>query len=248
MKTPGRILAVGLICFVAATAAAWLSPIAAVRGQEKSKSTKKSGKAGKSRPQANTKNLDIKADQLASSFTRDAEELAGQYAEAGHLDKARAILESALAVNPQSANIQKKLEQVKEGIMNANDYEVDVNPARGWEPSGAMVVENRPLRIRAEGTYRFDSGGSLTAAGFPVSEPATDMAWGIPCGALMGVIVDGAKSGRPFLIGESLDFTPKEAGMLMLRVNAPKANKNSGKIKVSISGFIQTKHTHVAPD
>ena len=242
MRNSGRMAAVGAICLVAVLASVWISPIPAVRGQEKSKSSKKSSKGGKSRPQANTKNLDIKADQLASSFTRDAEELAGQYADAGHLDKAKAILESALAVNPQSPNIQKKLEQVKEGIMNSNDYDVDVNPARGWEPSGAVVVENRPLRIRAEGTYKFDAGGgSITAAGFVGHEPSSDMVLGIPCGALMGAIIDGTKAGKPFLIGESLDFTPKEGGLLMLRINAPAGNKNSGKIKVSISGFIQTK-------
>jgi hypothetical protein len=247
MKNLGRIAAFGALGLAVALATAW---IPAVRGQDRSKSSKKSSKGAKSRPQANTKNLDIKADQLASSFTRDAEELAAQYADAGHLEKAKAILESALAVNPQSANIQKKLEQVKEGIMNSNDHDVDVNPARGWEPSGAVVVENRPLRIRAEGTYKFDTGGgSLTAAGFAGNEPTTAMVLGIPCGALMGMIVDGAKAGKPFLIGESLDITPKEGGMLMLRVNAPPGNKNTGKIKISISGFIQTSsRTHVAPD
>lgn len=242
MRVSGKTAVVGVVCLAAVLATISISSIPNVSGQEKSKSSKKSSKTGKSRPSANTKNLDIKADQLASSFTRDAEELAGQYADAGHLDKAKAILESALAVNPQSATIQKKLDQVKEGIMNSNDYDVDVNSARGWEPSGAVVIENRPLRIRVEGTYKFDAGGgNMTAAGFSGNDPATDMVLGIPCGALMGAIVDGAKAGKPFLIGESLDFTPKEAGMLMLRVNAPAGNKNSGKLKVSISGFIQTK-------
>jgi hypothetical protein len=234
--------AVAVLCLVAALATVWISPIPDVQGQEKSKTAKKPGKTSKSRPTGNTKNLDIEADKLASTFTRDAEELAGKYAEAGNLDKAKAILESALAVNPQSPTIQKKLDQVKEGIMNSNDYDCDVNPARGWEPSGALVVENRALRIKVEGTYKFDAGSSsTTAAGFAHAEPATDMVLGIPCGALMGAIVDGTKAGRPFLIGESLDITPKEGGMLMLRVNAPAGNKNSGKLKVSISGFIQTK-------
>ena len=31
-------------------------------------------------------------------------------------------------------------------------------PSRGWEPSGVVVTENRPIRIRADGTYKFDSG------------------------------------------------------------------------------------------
>lgn len=237
-----KILAATVLCLVALFAAASISPFSAAHGQDKSKSSKKPSKGGKARPPANTKNLDIKADQLQSSFTRDAEELAGQYVEAGHPDKAKLILESALAVNPQSASIQKKLEQVKEGMMNANDVEVDVNSASGWESFGVMVAENRPLRIKAAGTYKFDSGpNSLSAAGFLPKEPNQDMVPGIVCGSLMGLIVgEGGKAGKPFLIGESVDFTPKESGTLLLRINAPAGNKNSGKLKVSISGYVQT--------
>jgi len=98
------------------------------------------------------------------------------------------------------------------------------------------------LRIKAEGTYKFDSGsGNLTAAGFIEKDPGQDLIMGLPCGALVGVIVGEAKSGKPFLVGEGLELTPKETGLLMLRVNAPPGNKNSGKIKVSISGFVQPK-------
>ncbi len=239
MTNLGKIVSAGTVLLLAVLVATWLSPVPAAQGQEK-KSSKKSAKGGKVKPLANTKNLDMKADQLQSSFTRDAEELAGQYADAGHLEKAKSILESALAVSPQSASIQKKLDQVKEGLMNSNDYDVDVNAARGWEPSGATVIENRPLRIKAEGTYKFDSGaGSLTAAGFPQKDANQDMVPGLLCGALIGVIVGEAKAGKPFLIGDSLDFTPKETGILLLRINAPAGNKNSGKLKVSISGNVQ---------
>lgn len=240
MRVSEKMLTAGLVCLLAFVAANWVDTVPRAQGQDK-KSSKKTTKGGKSRPQANTKNLDIKADQLQSSFTRDAEELAAQYAEAGHPERAKAILESALAVNPQSASIQKKLDQVKEGIMNSNDYDFDVNPARGWEASGAVVFENRPLRIKADGTYKFDAGpGAVSAAGFSQKEPSQDMVAGIACGALMGMIVSDGKTGKPFLIGESLDFTPRESGSLLLRVNAPVGNKNSGKLKVSISGYIQT--------
>jgi hypothetical protein len=241
MKRLSKLAAAGTVCLVVIVATAWSWPLAPAQGQEKSKSAKKSGKGGKSKPQANTKNLDIKADQLQTAFIKEAEDLATQYAEAGHLDKARSILESALAVNPQSTSIQKKLEQVKEGQMNSNDVEVDVNPARGWEASGVTVAENRPLRIKAEGTYKFDSGPcSLTAAGFSQAEPNHDMVPNFLCGALLGLIVSEGKVGKPFLIGESLDFAPRESGMLLLRINAPVGNKNSGKLKVSISGNVQT--------
>jgi hypothetical protein len=243
MGRVSRCVAWGSVCLAVVMAAAWVTQPPALFGQDKSKSAKKPSKGMRAKPLANTKGLDIQAEKIQSSFARDAEELAGQYVEAGHLDKAKALLESALVVNPDSPNIQKKLEQVKEGILNSNDYEVDVSPAQGWKPSGAVVVENRPLRIRAEGTYRFDlQTGGVTAAGFPEKDPETDVIPGIPCGALMGTIIDSqGKSNKPFLIGESLEFTPKTGGMLLLRVNAPAGNKNSGKIKVVISGYIQTK-------
>jgi hypothetical protein len=219
-----------------------MSPVAtSVQGQDKSKSSKKSAK-GRKGPQANTKALDIKTDQLQSSFTRDAEDLAMQYIEAGHLEKARALLESVLAVNPQATEVQRKLEQLKEGILNSNDNEFDLNPSYGWTSTGAMVFEGKAVRIKAEGTYRFEFAASgLSAAGFPEKDQAADLVPGLPCGALIGVIIGDQKPGKPFLVGESLDLTPKETGILMLRVNAPPGNKNSGRLRISISGSVQTK-------
>ena len=210
-------------------------------GQDKSKAGKKITKGGKARPPANTKNLDIKADQLASSFTRDAEELASQYIDAGNFEKARSILESALHVTPDSQSLKKKLEQAKDGQMTANEVDIEVNAARGWEPSGVVIGEGRPLRIRAEGSYKFDTGTvPLNAMGFPQAETG-DLIPGVPVGALMGMIVgEGDKVGKPFLIGEKLDFAPRETGMLLLRINAPATHKSSGKLKVSISGNVQT--------
>jgi hypothetical protein len=243
MRPASRWVTWGTVCLAAVVAGAWSTKPLALHAQDKSKSAKKPSKGMRTKPLANTKGLDMQAEKIQSSFARDAEELAGQYVEAGHLDKAKALLESALVVNPDSPNIQKKLEQVKEGILNSNDYEVDVSAAQGWMPSGAVLVENRPLRIKAEGSYRFDvQTGGVTAAGFPDKDPETDLIPGIPCGALMGIIIDSqGKSNKPFVIGESLEFTPKNGGPLLLRVNAPAGNKNSGKIKVSISGYIQTK-------
>jgi hypothetical protein len=62
---------------------------------------------------------------------------------------------------------------------------------------------------------------------------------GVPCGALMGMIFNDGKPGKAFHIGESLDLTPAESGLLFLKINAPPGNKNSGKVKVAISGNVQ---------
>src|SRR5438477_12609838 len=116
MKAASRWVAWGTVCLAAIVAAAWLTQPRALHAQDKSKMAKKPSKGTRTKPLANTKGLDVQAEKIQSSFARDAEELAGQYVEAGHLDKAIALLESALAVSPDSPNIQKKLEQVKEGI------------------------------------------------------------------------------------------------------------------------------------
>lgn len=229
----GVVLVAGLLAAVA------VAPPASLHGQDKSKSAKRP-KGGGNKPQANTKSLDIQADKLQSSFAHDAEELAGQYYKAGHFEKAKALLESVLAVFPDSPTARKKLDLIQEGILNSNDVNVEVNASHGWKQTGAMVVENRPLRIKAEGSYRFEAtAGGLTAAGFPTKDPGEDMVAGVPCGGLMGIILSENKSGKPFFIGESLDFTPKENGMLLLRLNTPPGNKCSGKIRVSISGYVQ---------
>ncbi len=238
METRGRIWWGGALCLAAVLAAVWSLPHADVHGQDK-KPARKTARGGK-KSAANTKGLDAKADQLQSSFTREAEELAGQYFDAGQLDKAKSLLEAVLAVNPEAPNIQQKLDKVKEGILNSNDLEVDVSPSQGWKPSGAMVTEKMPLRIKAEGTYRFEASMSgVSAAGFTEKDPAEDLITGIPCGALMGIVIAEGKQTKPFLIGESLEFTPKESGLLLLRINTPPGNKSSGKIRVSLSGNVE---------
>jgi hypothetical protein len=238
MRNSDRLWVGSVVCLTALLAAVWVASVPVVHGQEK-KAGKKSSKGGR-KPAANTKGLDAKADQLQTSFTKEAEDLAGQYYDAGHLDKAKSLLEAVLVINPEAPNVQQKLDKVKEGILNSNDIELDVNPSQTWKPSGAMVTDKRPFRIKAEGTYRFEASVSgITAAGFPDKDPAEDMVAGIPCGALMGIIAAEGKQTRPFLIGELLEYTPKEDGMLLLRINTPPGNKSSGKIRVSISGNVE---------
>jgi hypothetical protein len=242
MKHYGLVVAFASLGLLGSFACVALSVPTSAHAQEKSKAAKKANKGTKPKPAANTKSLDAKAEQLQSSFTREAEDLATQYAEAGYPEKARTILESALAVNPQSASIQKKLEQVRDNVMNANVVEIDVNAAHGWDSFGIVVTEKQSVRIRSEGSYKFDTGpNSLTGAGFVQKDPGQDMLPEFPCGALVGmVVIEPGKSGKPFLIGEYLDLIPKESGTLLLRINAPPGNRNAGKLKVAISGHVQS--------
>lgn len=214
----------------------------AAMGQDKSKSPKKTGKGSKSKPIANTKSLDQRADSMTTTFVRDANALADDYLEAGHPEKAIAVLQAVLNLNPNENTIRQKVNQISEQMLSANEYTVDVNANSGWEKSGMLVADGKAFRVVVEGTYRLDLSGTVGPAGWSDKDPVKDFVAGFPCGALMGVIVNREnKSGKPFLIGAANDITPRESGMLLMRVNLPNGHKSNGKLKVTLSG-------HVAPN
>ena len=213
-------------------------------GQDDTKSKSKSAKSKMVKPAkkkfvANTANLDVRADQVQSNFIKEAEDLANEYTDAGHFEKAKVLLQSVLTLNPKLEEIQQKIKKLDETILTSNDFETEMNPAKGWEPANATVFESRPIRFTVEGTYRFVFNGGVGGAGFPHKDPTKDMIEDAPCGALMGLILVNGKPGKPFVIGEGRDYTPKETGLLFLRVNCPPENKNTGKLKVSISGYVK---------
>ena len=235
---------VGLVCVLGAFG--WWVPSEPLAQGQTAKTgtankTSKSTTAGKKKaPIGNTQTLDVKFDQIQTSFIKDAEELADQYVDAGHLDKAKFLLESVLALSPQTPGIQQKIKQIDETILTSNDFEIEVNPAQGWVSAKAMVFQDRPIRIQADGLYRFVVNSSLGPTGFPDKDVDKEMLTGMPCGALVGLILVNSKPRNPFLTGQPRTYTPKETGVLFLRVNAPLDNKNTGKIKVSISGYVKT--------
>src|SRR5262245_20472502 len=93
MRIDARFCARAACCRAAILATAGVGQISAVHGQDKSKPAKKSSKGGRTKPLANTRSLDVKADQIQSSFAKEAEDLAGQYFDAGHFEKAKTLLE-----------------------------------------------------------------------------------------------------------------------------------------------------------
>ena len=62
---------------------------------------------------------------------------------------------------------------------------------------------------------------------------------------LIGVIVpapDGGKKlkpGKPFLVGNGGTITPRETGLLFLKVNAPAGHKSIGRLKVRMTGNVR---------
>lgn len=207
-------------------------------GQDKGKGGKKGGTPpARTKPIANTRNLDLKAESLTNSFVRDAESLADEYLEAGHPDKARAVLQSVLTLNPNQASAAQKLEQIGNQAMSSNRVTFELNASHGWESAGVMVADGRPVRFGVDGTYKLDISGTVNGGGLVENDPTKDLLTGIPCGALVGIVMGkDNKPGKPFLIGAGGDITPRESGKLLLKINAPQGHKSTGKLKITMSG------------
>ena len=124
------------------------------------------------------------------------------------------------------------------------------------------VSKNKPIRVEAAGSYKVSLIGPTDANGLPTKDPRTDMASGVRCGALMGIVVPTSESsptsgatggggggkgggrnnekvGEPFEIGSNKEFRPSEDGILLLNVNLPAGHKSTGKLKLHISGHFR---------
>lgn len=157
------------------------------------------------------------------------------------------MLKSIQALKPNHPNLDVKLKLLDEESLTSNETDVEVNATHGWEPVGLMATEGRPIRFKAEGNYKFSISGTLGPAGIPPGKTPQEMSSDLPVGSLIGIILNSDRGGsdekdkkkdRPFLIGEGCEYTPTRSGPLLLRINAPPENKNTGKIKVQISGGV----------
>mgnify|MGYP002622824507 FL=1 len=192
-------------------------------------------KATKSR--INVESLNVQAERLEESFVRSTAELALQYERAGEYERAKKLLESVNKLKPGLPNIKKALERLDEEILSANEIDVTVSVSDSWGPAVATVFPEKTFRIQASGTYRFVTTLECGPDGFPTAT-AADMQRGIPCGALMGLIVTDGKPGKAFLVGSGDEIQPKEGGILFLKVNAPTGHKSTGEIAVHLSGYV----------
>lgn len=190
--------------------------------------------------------LDNRADDLERDYLTGLLQLAGDYEAAGQMDKARETLQAILRLKPDTESVRDRLREMDEAVFNANSTVVEVDAARSWTATGVAVTRDQPVRLSAEGSYRFIVNETVGPDGFSTENRMQDMAADVPAGALMGIIIPAPRQGQrqppepgaPFAIGTEFDLTPEVNGVLLLRVNAPPGGKCIGKLRVEISGNI----------
>lgn len=196
----------------------------------------------------NTRTLDSAAEKAENEYIATLADLAKQYDEAGDKQKASEMLRNILKLKPDAEVVKNKLKQYEEAIFKDNVQTIEVDVSSGWVATGILVSKDKPIRLEADGTYRFSVNESVGPGGYSNNNVTNGVVEGIPCGALMAVVgkipeTQGRRANerdlpRPFLVGTQKEITPKETGPLLFRVNTPEGAKCVGKIKVKVTGNI----------
>lgn len=217
-----------------------VSPSGVCEAQRKSRASKKSRKkSSKNASPGAVKSIDVRIQKAQDDFIREAFEAAREYEKAGEFERAKAMFKSILKLNPDLTGAKTKIKQLDEMQLSDNLSDFTVDAGRGWSKPLVRVYKGKPIRLQAEGRFKFVTSLQVGPKGFPTENPVKgDMVVGIPAGALMGIIASPGKAGKPFLVGLGCEVAPKEDGVLYLSVNAPAGHRSSGKIKVKISGTV----------
>ncbi len=203
---------------------------------------------------ADSKELDSRAEKNLEGFVIESVKLAEEYEKAGKFEEAQDQLRGVARLKPELPGLKEKIEKLNEAVFETNEFDMNLDVADSWKAQ-VQVFKGKPIRVSAPGSYKLSLTGPCDASGVPTKDPRTDMAAGVRCGALMGIVVpnpdSGAaagggkgggrndKVGEPFEIGSSKEFTPKEDGILLLNVNLPSGHKSTGKLQVHVSGHFK---------
>lgn len=203
------------------------------------KSRLKRGRKKSSTSATAVRSIDVRIQKAQNEFIREAADAAREYEQAGEYERAKTMLKAILKLNPELAGVKAKIKQLNEMQLSDNETDFTIDVSRGWSKAIVKVFKGKPIRIQAEGRFRFVTSLQVGPTGFSTENPVKgDMVNGIPAGALMGIVASRGKMGKPFLVGVGCEIAPKEDGLLFLTINAPKGHRSSGKIKVKISGTV----------
>lgn len=189
---------------------------------------------------AEIKRLDARMETLRESFFRDTSALIKGYEEAGQPERAKVLLEALGRLDPKNDLIRQKLSDLQNAILDGQEFEIELDPAKPWQPLGS-VAKDQVLRIRVSGEYTCKVDFTASPDGIPSGNPAEDVVGHVPLGAVMAVIASGVaekdnKPPKPFAIGKEFERPAGAEGMIFLKVNLPPKSECTGKLTVLVSG------------
>ncbi|MGH7136374.1 MAG: hypothetical protein ACREHD_11580 [Pirellulales bacterium] len=193
-----------------------------------------SGDAGKDEVELSS---DPKIQKLQKNFVVDAHKLAQDYEKKKDIEGARQCYEYILRVVPNHPGAKEALKRIRGEELTKESKTVRVKATEGWQDTGVNVLADRPLTIRADGTWTFRMEQELDADGMEIPEDLKDF----NLGCLVGKIVSAgdAEDSKPFMIGKEEEIEPKKPGRLFLRMYDYNPTDNKGLLSVEINGTFE---------
>jgi len=178
---------------------------------------------------------------LHADFVLKAEKLAIEYDKTKQTDKARAVCEEILKLVPRYPTAVEMLNKIKAKEASAERLVIDIKADEGWQDTGIIVIEGKPVSLRAEGKWTFQMEYELGPDGLEIPKELRDF----KLGSLIGFVDPGPTNPkdrdkyRPFHIGASHEFVAKESGRLLMRMHDGDPKDNRGRMTVEVNGTFQ---------
>ena len=180
------VMSASLLVMAACGVVVWSDASRAVAQTGTSKSKPKVG-SSKSKS-ADSKELDSRAEKVFEGFVTDTIKLSEDYEKAGKFDEAQDLLRTIGKLKPEMPGLKEKIQKLNEAVFETNDYDIDLDVGDSWKRM-VHVSKGKPVRVETPGNYKLSLIGPTDANGLPTKDPRTDMAAGVRCGALMGIVM-----------------------------------------------------------
>ncbi len=224
----GLLIVTTTVTLAAGTLAAQRKPKKPNGTQE---STSTGGDAGKNEMELAA---DPRLQEIQKKFVIDAAKLAKDYEKKHDIEAARSCYEQILRVVPHHPEAEKALQRIRGEELTAEKKKLTVKATDGWQDTGVNVKPDRPLTIKAAGTWTFKIEQVLTAEGMEIPKDLRDFNLGCLVGRIMSP--GDTEESKPFMIGEEIEITPERAGRLFLRMYDSDPSDNKGLLSVEIEG------------
>lgn len=224
----GMLIVASTIVFVAATVAA------PKKGSRNGTPTSANGKEAEGEMELAS---DPQLQKLQRTFVVDAARLARDYEKKKDIESARACYEQILRVVPHHPEAERALKEIHTAEMTKEKKMLIVKATEGWQDAGINVIADRPLTVRADGTWTFAMKQDLSADGMEIPKDLRDFNLGCLVGKI--VAVGDTEDSKPFMIGKEIELTPEKPGRLFLRMYDYDPSDNKGLIKVEIQGTFE---------
>lgn len=172
---------------------------------------------------------------LHREFITKAEKLATQYEGKKQYDKAREVYESLVRLVPKYGKAEAGLARILKTQTTKEFKLARVAASKGWQDSGATLVQGMPVYIETKGTWKVVYETGPEGIRIPAEQRPRDSR--IQLGSLIGAIIsspEDMEKPKTFIVKPGDNFTAEKSGRLFLRMFDIDPTDNEGIMMVKI--------------